>query len=168
MACAVQLGQVGLLPVESGAAFREKEVEELAGGAAVTLTEGMGKVRVVVQVRDGASELSFGNIPEPVEPVDLSSYMGHRLADAARGTEGLAAFLDADCPHITRPDVHVLKELTVNRAQVQQIVRAVTQEFGGLTQFDNTCLDEIVLRVRSASGDWAPTQFLRMFVPGMK
>ncbi len=31
VACVVQFGQVGLLPVESGAAFREEEVKELAG-----------------------------------------------------------------------------------------------------------------------------------------
>src|SRR5437879_9145207 len=60
VACAVQLGQVGFLPVESGAAFGEEEVEELAGGAAIALTEGVGEVRVVVQVRDGAREICLG------------------------------------------------------------------------------------------------------------
>lgn len=39
VACAVQLGQVRLLPVESGAAFREQEIEELASGTAIALTE---------------------------------------------------------------------------------------------------------------------------------
>jgi cell division protease FtsH len=39
VACTVQLGQVGLLPVEAGAAFGEKKVEELAGGAAIALTQ---------------------------------------------------------------------------------------------------------------------------------
>lgn len=111
------------------------------------LTEEMGKIRVVVQVGDGTRELSLGNISEAVQPVDLSGHMDHRLADAARGTEGLLTLLDADCPHMTRLDVHVLKELTVDRAQVRQVVRAITREFGGLTEFDNTCLDEIVLRV---------------------
>jgi hypothetical protein len=54
----VQLGQVGLLPVQAGTAFGEKKVEELAGGPAIALTEGMGKVRVVVEVRDGTREIS--------------------------------------------------------------------------------------------------------------
>lgn len=49
MARAVQLGLVGPVPVESGPAFGEEEVEELAGGSAIALTEGVGEVRVVVQ-----------------------------------------------------------------------------------------------------------------------
>ena len=75
VACAVQFGQVGLLPVESGAAFGEEEVEELAGGAAIALTEGVGEVRVVVQVCDRTCEICLGNSPELPKPVNLRGDM---------------------------------------------------------------------------------------------
>lgn len=72
---------------------------------------------------------------------------GGQPADAAWWTEGLAALFDADGPHIPGPDVHILKELKVDRSQVREIICAVTQKVGSLAEFDNTCLDEIVLRV---------------------
>jgi hypothetical protein len=48
--------------------------------------------------------------------------MVHRLADAARWTQGLVAHLDTDGPHISSPVVHVLEELAVDRSQVRKIV----------------------------------------------
>jgi hypothetical protein len=39
----------------------------------------------------------------------------------------------------------------VDRAQVHEIIGSFTQKFGDLTEFDNTCLDEIVLRVRTVT-----------------
>lgn len=143
----MQLGEACLLPVESGAPFGQEQIEELAGGAAISLAEGMGEVHVVVQVGDGGCEVSLGNSFELVEPVDLCGDMGHRLANAAWRTEGFATFLDADGPHITGPDVHVLKKLAVDRSQIRQIVGALTHKFGGLTKLDDTCLNKIVLRV---------------------
>ena len=40
----------------------------------------------------------------------------------------------------------------MDRSQVREIICAVTQKFGGLTEFDNTCLDKIVLRVPQRLG----------------
>jgi len=88
----VQFGQVGLLPVESGAVFGEEEVEELAGGAAIALTEGVGEVRVVVQVRDGAREICLGNSLELLEAVNLRGDMVYWLADAAGGQKDSSPF----------------------------------------------------------------------------
>jgi hypothetical protein len=44
VAGAVQLSDVGLVPVESAAAFGEQEVEEFAGGPPVALPERVGEV----------------------------------------------------------------------------------------------------------------------------
>ncbi len=86
--------------------------------------------------------------------------MGHRLADTARRAEGFAALLDADCPHFAGPDVDVLKELTVDRAQAGEVICPVAQEFGSLTEFDNAGLNEIVLcvpqRLRCLGADAVP------------
>lgn len=55
--------------------------------------------------------------------------------------------LDAHGAHIASPLVDVLKELTMNCLQECQIVAAIAQEAGGLTQLDDPRLDEIVLSV---------------------
>lgn len=40
----------------------------------------------------------------------------------------------------------------MNRAQEPEIIGAVTQKFGGLAEFDNTCFDEVVLRILQRPG----------------
>ena len=55
VACAVQLGQVGFLPVESGAAFGEEEVEELAATALIDGRTGL-HTRPIQSVIESASE----------------------------------------------------------------------------------------------------------------
>lgn len=107
----------------------------------------MGEVYVVVQVGDGECEVSLGYSFELASPVDLCGDMGHRLADIAWRTEGFATFLDADGPHNTGPNVHVLKTLAVDRSQVREIIGALTRKFGGLTKLGDTRLNKIVLCV---------------------
>ena len=116
-------------------------VASLTAEGRLQITEGVGEVRVVVQVRDGAREICLPNSLEQPEVVNLRGDMVHRLADAVWWTAGLVALLEADGSHISGLDVHVLEDLTVDRSQVRKVVRAVTQKIGSLTEFDNTCFD---------------------------
>jgi hypothetical protein len=61
------------------AASLRQQVEELAGCAAIALTEGVGEVRIVVQVRDGAREILLTSHPELLVHVDLLGDMAHGL-----------------------------------------------------------------------------------------
>ena len=82
----------------------------------------MRKVRLVVQICNGARQTLLGDRLESVKAVNLCGYVIHGLRDIGRWAEGLVALFNPDGREVSGPVVHILKELTVDRSNEAKIV----------------------------------------------
>ena len=103
----------------TGALAELLQIEELR--SAITVAKGMDVVHISHDRPGGLGKLGQGQAPEEVSPIEPPVDVGHACFDETSELESMAALGNLDRAHFAGPIVDILKEMAVDRPQVDQI-----------------------------------------------
>lgn len=84
--------------------------KELSLGTTVSFSERMGKVEVVIQIRNFLCQCIISKAPQAISFLNLGSDVCNWAIYLGRWHKWFTpAFCNSHCPQITRPLIHILK-----------------------------------------------------------